>query len=478
MNVNNSKEALKEKLPFYIFIVAIFLILISPYFLSQGMFLDGVVYSTIARNLANGNGTIWDRHYTEILDPHFHSHPPLAMALQSVFYKLFGDHLFIDKLYSIFTFLLSAIVIVKIWKQLNNNKTWLPLLFWISIPLVTWAATNNVLENTLCIFINLSILFYLHYKTSTKKYFIVLCGLSLTMACLTKGPVALFPWTFPFLYWLVYRKNSFLSMILESLGIVFFTIAPILLMVMINDSVKASVTTYFHLQLGNSLNKFVTVDSRFSILWRLVQELIPTFILLVLFWLTLKVKKIQIAISKQDRKTALLFILFAFTGVLPFMVSLKQSGFYLIIALPFFAIGFSSLVYNNLTEVMTDNFFKSKSILVFKVFSFMLLLVGVISCFYFSDKINRDENKINDPKAIVEVLPEGITIDIPSNLFENWGLHSYFARYKNISLNPYKPYKSDYLVITEENKSDTILLKEYSLVNLKVKKYFLYKKRN
>ena len=157
MNVNNSKEALKEKLPFYIFIVAIFLILISPYFLSQGMFLDGVVYSTIARNLANGNGTIWDRHYTEILDPHFHSHPPLAMALQSVFYKLFGDHLFIDKLYSIFTFLLSAIVIVKIWKQLNNNKTWLPLLFWISIPLVTWAATNNVLENTLCIFINLSI---------------------------------------------------------------------------------------------------------------------------------------------------------------------------------------------------------------------------------------------------------------------------------------------------------------------------------
>ena len=41
----------------------------------------------------------------------------------------------------------------------------------------------------------------------------------------------------------------------------------------------------------------------------------------------------------------MVFILLGLTGVLPLMISIKQSGFYLIPAFPFFAIGACILMY-------------------------------------------------------------------------------------------------------------------------------------
>lgn len=50
--------------------------------------MDGLFYSSIARNLSNGVGTFWQTHFSNTLFPRFYEHPPLALGIQSLFLKL------------------------------------------------------------------------------------------------------------------------------------------------------------------------------------------------------------------------------------------------------------------------------------------------------------------------------------------------------------------------------------------------------
>ena len=140
--------------PFYAFIIAFFIVMIAPYLLSHGMFMDGIMYATVSNNLANGLGSMSDLAFSETIELHFREHPPLAFWIQSMFYKIFGDSFIIEKLYSALTYLTTGLILRKIWIKVTHQKelAWLPLLFWVSIPIITQAARNNLLENTMMIF--------------------------------------------------------------------------------------------------------------------------------------------------------------------------------------------------------------------------------------------------------------------------------------------------------------------------------------
>src|SRR5262245_12228702 len=58
----------------------------------RGMFVDGVTYASVARNLAEGRGRFWAPSYTATLYPEFYEHPPLGFWLQSRWFRLLGDH--------------------------------------------------------------------------------------------------------------------------------------------------------------------------------------------------------------------------------------------------------------------------------------------------------------------------------------------------------------------------------------------------
>ena len=121
-------------LPFYLCVAGLFLIIVSPNLLSEGMFMDGLYYATISKNLANGIGTYWNPHFTNIMFPSFHEHPPLAFWMESMFFHLLGGGRFTERIYSIVMLLITAFIILKIWKALTHESTfgWVPLLFWLS----------------------------------------------------------------------------------------------------------------------------------------------------------------------------------------------------------------------------------------------------------------------------------------------------------------------------------------------------------
>ena len=137
---------------YYLLVFSIFFVLISPYLLSKGMFLDGVFYATISRNLAEGVGTYFNLRYTNT----FMSHPPLVFWIESFLFRIFGDKIYVERFYSVSTYLISGVLIVWLWKIINDDKNkqlaFLPLVFFVAFPLITWGAVNNVLENTMMIF--------------------------------------------------------------------------------------------------------------------------------------------------------------------------------------------------------------------------------------------------------------------------------------------------------------------------------------
>ena len=68
-----------KNLPYYLIVLLVFMALSNELW-SDGMFLDGVYYATISKNLSNGLGSFWFLPSIASSDV-FHGHPPLAMGL-------------------------------------------------------------------------------------------------------------------------------------------------------------------------------------------------------------------------------------------------------------------------------------------------------------------------------------------------------------------------------------------------------------
>ena len=117
--------------------------------------MDGLWYDTISRNLSAGIGSFWRPIVTPTLSvPFFADHPPLVFGIESLFFRVLGDHWWVGKFYGFFTLLLAALLIVALWRAAGGfvGDGWLPLLFWLSAPLITWSFSNEMLENTMLLF--------------------------------------------------------------------------------------------------------------------------------------------------------------------------------------------------------------------------------------------------------------------------------------------------------------------------------------
>ncbi|MTI29249.1 glycosyltransferase family 39 protein, partial [Xanthovirga aplysinae] len=197
-----------------------------------------------------------------------HEHPPLAFGLQSLFFFIFGDSIYVERFYSLGTCFITGLLIHFIWKELNKDSkfSWIPLLLWVSIPTVSWTFANNMLENTMGIFLCLSVWFYLKSLKINRWNYLISSGLMLLFGALTKGFVALFPWALPFFLWLVSRQISFKRMIADSLVLIGSTLAPFILLIIVSPNAFDSLQKYFFKQVVGSIENIQTVKSRFYIL--------------------------------------------------------------------------------------------------------------------------------------------------------------------------------------------------------------------
>ncbi len=462
---------------FYIAAAGIFLIIISPAFLSEGMFMDGLMYATMSKNLANGMGTFWQPHFSEIIFPSFINHPPLAIGIESIFFRILGDIRIVEKLYSVFAILITAVLIVTIWKSLGKKSPfgWLPLLFWIAMPSVTWAATNNMLENTMGTFICLSVLFYVRSLSSNRFIFLLLSGIMLSLGFLTKGFVTFFPLSFPFFYWLFERKTKLWSVVADTLVIISTSLMVLFLLYLTVPQYRETLPGYLGVTF-DLVGGAATKSSRFFILYQLLMELLPVFgiILAVLAWS--RFKKFDLYRMKPDLNAAAAFFCLGLSGVLPIMITRVQSGYYLLTSLPFFAISLSVLISTLVETIIIRINFQSTQYKIFKVTSMLLLVTGIALSAHFSGHVSRNKDMINDMKVISSELAEKSTINILPEMWTNWSLHTYYARYKNISLDPDLNNRHSFLLINKSLCSDTIA-RTYDRLQLNTREFDLFSRK-
>jgi len=421
---------------FYIAVAGIFLGICSPFLFTYGMFLDGTTYASIAKNLALGKGTFWMPHYTETLYSAFYEQPPLALWLESIFFRFFGTSIFVERFYSVLTIIIVGFLMVKIWKEITNeiDTAWFPLLLFICFPIITWTATNNMLENTMSIFICCSVLFYLKGIRKKKHYFTVFSGLALFLGVLCKGIVAFFPWTFPFLIWLFSKEISFRQVVTDTFILVICTLFPLVILYFSFQDAKLFFDTYISNQLFSSVTGLrETTESRFFIIKKLWENSIICLVLTAGIFIVQIVKK-KTNLIKEQSKNSLLFFSLSLCGVLPIMLSLKQSGYYIVPAYPFLAIAFALLFQPFIKELQEKINISSRGFLAFKIISCVIFISVIAFSFSQKGKISRDKKDLQFVFECSKYIPSNTTISIDNETFFEWGLHAYFARYQSISL--------------------------------------------
>jgi hypothetical protein len=214
-----------------------------------------------------------------------------------------------------------------------------------------------------------------------------------------------------------------------------------------------------------------TTGNHFAILGRLVLELlIPIGVLLILFI----IKKVKNKTIETTPKTIALFIvLVGLSASLPLMVTLKQRGYYLVPALPYFILGISIILvpylkylFQNITDKQTKGLQLIGSVLLVAVFVFSFSQYG---------KFSRDSDKLSDIYKISNIVNEGSIISCSTELYTEWGTMAYLARVGGISITP--NLENEYLIVLKNSVLPLGIEKVYTPLNLNLTTYQLYQKQ-
>ncbi len=428
---------------FWIFTIAVIMILIVSQLIQDGVFMDGMLYISVGKNLADGIGTFWNQSFSKTSMFSYHEQPPLYGGLIALFYKVFGSSMYVERLFCFVCFSGLAIYLVKLWKAIfttieTKQFSWLPVLFFTSIPVVFWAYTNHVEETVMSFFALASV--YHSYKALFNKESIVLnlvfAGVFVFLSSLTKGVQGLFPIAAVGFYWIVSVKNyQFSKMILHSLILVGTSVVIYSLMFLVSPEALESFKTYFGIRFVNTFNNVgATTGNRFELLIRLISELFPLAILSLLILILSKKQKAKDLTIEDGTKRILWFILIGLSGSMPLMVTLEQRGFYLVTALPYFAIAFALLLAPRLTNLFNKIDERSAGLKLFKGFAAILLIASLVFVFTSIGKSKRDGEMLQDVYAFGKIIPRGEVVGIPTEMWNDWNFQTYMVRYNYISL--------------------------------------------
>ncbi len=473
---------MEENGPFRIFTAAVFVALILPTSLQDGMFMDGLIYASVSHNLSQGIGSPWFLKFSDTYWSLYSEQLPLFFWIQSFFYKILGSSIYTERIFCFIMAIISAFNISLIWKTIHpsdiavKKHEWLPILFWIITPVSFWTFTHNVQEVLMTVFATASVYFIL--KGLIKKQQIIvnilLGGLFIFLCSFCKGFQGLFPLVAVFIYWMIFRNFSFLKNIIYS-TILISVPAFIYLFLFLNETSFESISNFANNRLVRTFTNpaATTTDNRFKLIIRLFNELIPCMIVSGLIFLWTK-KHIKEQIIQPDWKYFSFFILLGLSGSLPLIVTLEQRGFYLATSLPFFALGFACLIQPYFSSI-------SKTIKVgrpifkwSKKISIVLFLTVIIFSFLQVGKTKRDHDRLHDVYAIGEKLPRFSKIDVLPIVIHDYAFGAYLVRHYNISLD-FDPTSDNEFYLHLPNM-DTAIPEGYEKTDLELKMFDLYQK--
>ncbi|MBI1185437.1 hypothetical protein GC194_14290 [bacterium] len=439
-----------------LFVMGIASLLLLPELFTKGMFMDGTIYSTISMNLANGKGTFWSPYYNGLSQGVFYEHPPLFFWLQSIWFRLIGNHFYTERLFDLLVFIISLILLRPVVMTTQRRVTyWLATLYLLLVPKFVWAFNNNMMEVILVPFLLLC--FYLLQRQRQKFNLANLLAYSVVSVAffLVKGPVAFGLIFLPF----VFIFNEKWKFILLNTGVILAMTAILGFILMQYEPARNNISTYWNQQIvasitgkrasEHSIHQFVIIN---GVLEQLVFPLIITFLLLL--------------ISKwkfNSIKTSLPYLFTALAFSIPFAAFQKQHIYYLIPSLPFYVMFLASVVDMN-ALLPKINLISP----IIKALGIGAIAASIILSGYNYGEFNRDKELITDLMNI-KLQVQNNTVTAATDIRNNWGIFAYSARFDALRFN-----RSDdnaFLISSSPNAQEG-----YELVAMETTRLFLFKK--
>lgn len=471
----------RPQFPFWVLTIALITALSIAVLVQKGMFMDGVLYTCVARNQALGIGTFWFPQYSSLNIagiPSFYEQPPLVFGIQSVFFRIFGDHLYVERLYIFLMLCLNAWMIVRIWKTLPFSESirkvsWLPVVCWISVPVCFWSYANNMQENTMSLFVLGAIYmgYLAHAKDRHRNLNLLLSGLFVFLASFSKGLPGFYPLVLPFAWWLAFERKRLGRAFRNSL--VMMSVPAVIYAVLFSLPVSGeSLRIYLFERALNRISTMPTAAYRLEIIWRTFTELLPPLILIAGIYTIGRMKGIKLPVAVRTH--ALFFLLLGMAGSFPLALTMVQAGFYLVPSFPGYGIALALMGAPAVAQ-WTGRLAQHPKVLSLWRSGSIAALAGALAMMIWSwGRYYRHQDIIEDVSSIGKVVPAGVTLGLPVAEYDEYDFifPGYLMRYNRQSLDPYKQYEY-FVALKEEGQNQPV---GYEPVRLPLHRYVLYQK--
>ncbi|MBK7751261.1 MAG: glycosyltransferase family 39 protein [Flavobacteriales bacterium] len=423
-------------------VIGICAALLLPGLVREGMFMDGMLYTVVAHNQANGFGTFWAPRFSQVGVAGmaiFHEHPPLAFGLQAWWFRVLGDGFWVERLYCLATALITMFVMVRLWRECLHEHLSLrplggwPLLLWIIVPQVFWCFHNNMLENTMAVFVTAAVLQVVLGMSAAWAKRAIIAGVFVFLASFTKGVPGLFPLAAPVLLWSASRNvHSFRRALLISLVMGTVVAASYLLLWQWPDA-RGNLEPYVNGRLLHRIDAQHTVEHRWRILADLLASQVGPLVLAAVVFLLGRRARTE---RPPDtlKATAIGMFLIGLSGVAPMMLTLVQKSFYSVPAFPMIATGLGLLSAQGLCHLLDrlgERQVLTQLVRYTGITAFGVALV--LSVLLFA-KPARDADLLADVATIGASVPAGSLVDLHPDLWNEWNLQGYLMRYHAISV--------------------------------------------
>ncbi len=465
-------------LPVWCFSLSLLLFFIASPLTRHGMFLDGIVYAAIAKNLSLGHGTIWQLFFSKTELVGFYEHPPLAIYFQSLFFKYLGQGFYVERLYCLLMAVGQFSLLTWYWLKKERVVTLgFLLLIWGMIPL-NHLYVSNLLEGTLTLFTTFVCVFYVLQTergcaiTPVKNgltYF--LCAFGMVIAFFCNGPTAFFPLALPVII-AIFQSDQRMLDGFKKTGCFLVIVVGIFLLVYTTLPNALYVTQrYFRQQLFPAITGVRQLNYVGFAHLHVVLLYVRAYMWVGLFgafchWLAFKIDMTRYPLTPRAK----VWLSLSLVASLPIGISHKQAFSYLMQSAPFFTLFIAESCFKPFQVILAYCCLCVQRFRVFSLVNNILLIICSVFFLYHFNGYNRDKLMLQDIHFLVNYVGEQETLSASPLIFKKYYTGAYFARDAMISITPKMHFRYHLIANTEAIPA------HYCLVPIPLSYYHLVKK--